>query len=93
MRKKNDSGREPKRRGRPPKIEKVEPPKIQPPVEKEEEPVRLEQVSWHPNAYPHCICSKCGAGEPPIRVTKPAGLRTLRYHECWCGHKFRSMSV
>lgn len=49
-------------------------------------------VTYHPIAYPHVTCPKCGAGDPPTTHTRPTrgGGLTVRYHDCYCGRRLKS---
>ncbi len=56
----------------------------------EHDPARPGAVSYNA-APPRCICPACKARNPPVKSTTKDGARTIRYHRCECGLKFKSI--
>ena len=62
-------------------------------VEPEPKPQEPKQiVHYHPRVIPHTICPECGAGYSRIYRTGQA-KPTIRHHECFEGHRYRSRQV
>ena len=70
--------------------EPIEAPVATPPQEEPDEPMPM--VDYIARAFPHCLCPRCKAGDPRCYKTRQYGARaTLRYHQCHCGTKLKSM--
>lgn len=50
-----------------------------------------ERAVGYNAAPPRCRCPACNAANPLVKSTTKDGPRTIRYHKCRCGVKFKSI--